>query len=1046
VKLTATDGSGNSSTATATVTVIDNTNPTVITKDITIYLDANGSASITTASVDDHSYDNCSFALSLDKTSFDCSETGNNTVTLTAKDASGNETSKTAVVTVKDEIAPTVITKDITIYLDANGAASITTASVDNNSYDNCRFTLSLDKTSFNCSETGNNTVTLTAKDASGNETSKTAVVTVKDAIAPTVITKNITIYLDANGAASITTASVNDNSYDNCAFTLSLDKTSFNCSETGNNTVTLTAKDASGNETSKTAVVTVKDEIAPTVITKDITIYLDANGAASITTASVDNNSYDNCAFTLSLDKTSFDCSETGENTVTLTGKDASGNETSKTAVVTVKDEIAPTVITKDITIYLDANGAASITTASVDDNSYDNCAFTLSLDKTSFDCSEMGNNTVTLTAKDASGNTTSKTAVVTVKDAIAPTVITKNITIYLDANGAASITTASVDDNSYDNCAFTLSLDKTSFDCSETGENTVTLTGKDASGNTTSKTAVVTVKDAIAPTVITKNITIYLDANGAASITTASVDDNSFDNCSFTLALDKTSFNCSNVDDNTVTLTAKDASGNETSKTAVVTVKDAIAPTVITKDITIYLDANGAASITTASVDNNSYDNCSFGLALDKTSFTCSNVGENTVTLTATDASGNVTSKTAVVTVKDAIAPTVVTKNVTIYLDATGSASITTSDINNGSTDNCTIESYSLDKTSFNCSNTGDNTVTLTVTDVNGNSATETAVVTVKDAIAPVAKAKNISITLDNSTGSASITTSSVDNGSYDNCTFSLSLDKTSFNCSNVGDNTVTLTATDASGNTHSTTAVVTVKTTLTASAGSDVTVYWGYVPMASATLTATGNGGNGSYTYKWSTGATTKSITVSPTTTTTYTVTITDGKGCTATDEVKVTVVDVRCGNKMDKVMVCHNGHTICIAPSAVPAHLKEHADDYIGDCGSRSTTGEIAEGETGGETFIPGHAAAQITAYPNPFTTSTTIEFTMGRTQNVSLAVYDVKGALVETLFQGEAEQGVTNCYKLDATKLKADVYFARLITEREVKIVKLIIVK
>ncbi|MFM8951059.1 MAG: HYR domain-containing protein, partial [Bacteroidota bacterium] len=70
---------------------------------------------------------------------------------------------------------------------------------------------------------------------------------------------------------------------------------------------------------------------------------------------------------------------------------------------------------------------------------------------------------------------------------------------------------------------------------------------------------------------------------------------------------------------------------------------------------------------------------------------------------------------------------------------LNALGTASITASQINNGSSDNCGIASLSLSKTSFNCSNVGNNAVTLTVTDVNGNSSTCSATVTVIDNIAP-------------------------------------------------------------------------------------------------------------------------------------------------------------------------------------------------------------------------------------------------------------------------------------------------------------------
>ncbi len=65
--------------------------------------------------------------------------------------------------------------------------------------------------------------------------------------------------------------------------------------------------------------------------------------------------------------------------------------------------------------------------------------------------------------------------------------------------------------------------------------------------------------------------------------------------------------------------------------------------------------------------------------------------------------------------------------------------------------------------------------------------------------DAVPPVALAKNISVQLVN--GSASITASQVDNGSYDNCSaLTFTLNKWTFDCSNIGQNNVLLTGTDA------------------------------------------------------------------------------------------------------------------------------------------------------------------------------------------------------------------------------------------------------
>jgi hypothetical protein len=61
---------------------------------------------------------------------------------------------------------------------------------------------------------------------------------------------------------------------------------------------------------------------------------------------------------------------------------------------------------------------------------------------------------------------------------------------------------------------------------------------------------------------------------------------------------------------------------------------------------------------------------------------------------------------------------------------------ATITAEAINNGSSDNCDASlSFSLSKTSFDCSDVGNDTVTLVVTDDVGNEANCTAMVTIED-----------------------------------------------------------------------------------------------------------------------------------------------------------------------------------------------------------------------------------------------------------------------------------------------------------------------
>ncbi len=479
--------------------------------------------------------------------------------------------------------------------------------------------------------------------------------------------------------------------------------------------------------------------------------------------------------------------------------------------------DTVAPTVITQNITVQLDASGNASITPALIDNGSSDNCGIqSMSLDSTSFDCTHVGANTVTLTVTDVNGNSDTNTATVTVEDKMLPIVVTQNITVQLDVTGNTTFTPAQIDNGSSDNCGIqSMSLDVTSFDCTMVGTNTVTLTVTDVNGNSDTNTAIVTVEDKVIPTVVTQNITVQLNATGNVTITPAQIDNGSSDNCGIqSMSLDVTSFDCTKIGTNTVTLTITDVNGNSDTKSATVTLEDKVVPTVVTQNITVQLDASGNASITPAQIDNGSSDNCGIqSMSLDSTSFDCTHVGVNTVTLTVTDVNGNSDTNTATVTVEDKVLPMVVTQNITVQLNATGNTTITPAQIDNGSSDNCGIQSMSLDVTSFDCTMVGTNTVRLTVTDVNGNSDTKMATVIIEDTIQPIVVCQDITIELDAS-GNAIITPAQIDNGSSDNCGIVLTLNKTKFSLDDVGLQTVTLTATDPSGNRNSCNAIVTIE----------------------------------------------------------------------------------------------------------------------------------------------------------------------------------------------------------------------------------------
>lgn len=655
--------------------------------------------------------------------------------------------------------------------------------------------------------------------------------ITVSDDQLPVAICQDITIQLDYNGNATMTATDIDNGSSDNCEITYSIDKEylDWDCADVGDNTVVLTVTDQGDNTATCEATVTIQDNVAPDAMCQSVTVYLDENGYASVTANSVmwlpneiNNGSWDACGIdTMWLDNYDFDCEDVCVNNcfqpgvqtksaeatcpmVILTVQDVNGNTSTCSAYVTVLDMVAPEVITQDITVDLNAEGWATITAAQIDNGSNDACGIKsmwLGKGDNYFDCDDVCTNiagedlaecsTVVLYVEDNNCNTSSATATVTVRDASAPDVMCQNVTIYLDDNGYASITaytdelvTNEIDNGSTDNCGIESYeiLESKDFYCDDIYEmakdHTVTLKVTDVHNNTSSCSATVRVLDEVVPTVQCQDVTVYLDENGTATIT---------------------------------------------------------ADKMYTYGIPNEKSAKPYVGPIKANILNSWWDNCPDHVTTDisRYVFTCADIctvinadpalkGKQKpscppmVTLTVTDGAGNTATCSSTVTVMDNLPPVVVTQNVTVELDASGSYTLTTDTIDNGSWDNCAIREMMLDRTEFSCVDTGMHTVTLTVWDVNGNSASETATVKVVDAMAPVVNCRPLTVELYengeyvlNPRDILYMSVGPDNNPTWDNCTLYedmvIDIFPRSFECIHVHETqTVLVSATDVSGNT--------------------------------------------------------------------------------------------------------------------------------------------------------------------------------------------------------------------------------------------------
>jgi len=189
---------------------------------------------------------------------------------------------------------------------------------------------------------------------------------------------------------------------------------------------------------------------------------------------------------------------------------------------------------------------------------------------------------------------------------------------------------------------------------------------------------------------------------------------------------------FDCSNLGDNLIEVTAIDSAGNVSTCISTVEVIDVTDPILVCQDATVSLDENGMAVVLPEYFINTdaSFDACGITItAVDVTDVTCADVGTPiTVTVFVSDASGNIASCQATMTVVDDMGPLLIDcpEDMTVdpgALDLFYELPDYTVDVT--ATDNCTdpVGVISQDPPAGTLLPDGVYTITLSATDNEGN-----------------------------------------------------------------------------------------------------------------------------------------------------------------------------------------------------------------------------------------------------------------------------------------------------------------------------------
>ena len=500
---------------------------------------------------------------------------------------------------------------------------------------------------------------------------------------------------------------------YDNCGGPVTITQTdatgltSGDAFPVGVTTLEYTAEDALGNTTICSFDITVEDTEVPTITCPaNVTVSSDAGTCTATGVALGTPVTADNCGVA-SVTNDAVEPFALGVTTVTWTVTDDAGLTATCTQTVTVEDTEVPTITCPaNVTVSSDAGTCTATGVALGTPVTADNCGVA-SVTNDAVEPFALGVTTVTWTVTDDAGLTATCTQTVTVEDTEVPTITCPaNVTVSSDAGTCTATGVALGTPVTADNCGVA-SVTNDAVEPFALGVTTVTWTVTDDAGLTATCTQTVTVEDTEVPTITCPaNVTVSSDAGTCTATGVALGTPVTADNCGVA-SVTNDAVEPFALGVTTVTWTVTDDAGLTATCTQTVTVEDTEVPTITCPaNVTVSSDAGTCTATGVALGTPVTADNCGVA-SVTNDAVEPFALGVTTVTWTVTDDAGLTATCTQTVTVTDNEDPVAnmyhdITDN--WGLDIFGNATIIGTDVaHGGSTDNCSIVTYSVTPNSF-------------------------------------------------------------------------------------------------------------------------------------------------------------------------------------------------------------------------------------------------------------------------------------------------------------------------------------------------------